>query len=376
MIRFWALIATLSTLACPGKLLTKIPIEHLHDARDLAATGRDLAVVGDDAYVIVEGPPIETAPARLLRVDGERVTPILDIPQKRSGICWGERVFTGNSWWYGRCDHGAVEFATSASPALTPVTGTADGIGWMPLDGDEPAGVLVSLADATERVIRAELTTPGGAQLLGEFERIGHIAYLPSAWQAHRLADGAIAIVALEEEDVRGANRIMLRIFRDGALVSESKLPFPRNHWVSVASAHGEHGIAVVAAQPSGGGLTTMVVDPESPLTAKPHDIAHSDAAILSHYASIAAVGERFAITWLNLVDHTVRLAEFDAETALPAVVAAEESRPEQFGPILVREENGVSLFWSRQRRTLPEQPTGYLLAVELWRLLSSSSDV
>ncbi|HUR81111.1 MAG TPA: hypothetical protein VM733_10110 [Thermoanaerobaculia bacterium] len=366
MIRFWALLATLSAVACPGRLLTKIPIEHLHDARELPASGRDLAVTGDNAYVIVAGPPTETASARLLRVDGEQVTPILDIPEKRSGICWGERVSGGATWWYGRCNHGVVEFATSASPSLKAVSGTADGIGWMPLEGDEPAGVLVSLADASERVIRAELATPGGAEVLGEFERIGHIAYLPSVWQAHRLEDGAIAIVALEEEDIRGSNRIMLRVFRDGALAAETQLPFARNHWVSVSSALSKRGLAVVAAQPSGGGLTAMVVDVNAPLSAKPHDIKSSDAAILAHYSAVAPVGERFAVTWQNSVDHSVRFAEFDAATALPALIAGEGTQ--QTVPMLRSEEEGVSLFWSQKRRTLPEQPTGYLLAAELWR--------
>jgi hypothetical protein len=361
-------------------LITTFPIEHLHDARALRASGvvRDLASLGGDDFIIASGPPDEWDGRELMRVHGEQVTPLLALPPTRPGVCRGSRLVTAaeGRWWFFRCNDEKVEFVTSSAPSrVSEVSVPERTFGVAPLAGDQPAVVVVAPASPPEQLMKAELVTASGRRPLGEFERSGHIAYFPTTWQAHRIDEKTIAVVSLEQGD-RDANDIVLRVFREEGEMTESRLPFLRNRYVAVASAYGEHGMAVVASTPTGGGLVSMVFDPNTnePRTAKPIDIKGSDAQRLAHSGSqIVPLGERFAVAWINMNDRGVRMSEFDRTMALPAARVADDTDEQGEGPMLRQEEEGVSVFWSHgapMQRTLPAEAAGYLFATELWKRL------
>lgn len=372
MHRFWVLIGTLFTLTCPGKLLIRVPIQQLHDARPLASGGEVRDLVAAERVVMLAGPLEDHEQRTLLRLDGERMVPLAVLPPKQARTCAGQRLVRGEKgrWWFGRCDGDEVQFVRSDAPSrVLTASGAGGAIAWTALEGDEPAGVLLSEGQI-EGLIRAELVTPSGADVLGDFRRYGSLGYGPPTWQAHRLADGSIAIVSLEDDGAA----VLLRTFRDGGM-NEARLAFERQRYLAVASASGEHGIAVVVSRPSGGGLFAMVVDPADPESAKPLEIDGSDAPLLARYGSqVVPLGKRFAVTWTNANDRGVRLSEFDREVALPAVHAGGEADIRLLLPILQPAEEGVSLFWSQgavMQRTLPTEAVGYLLAAELWEVLS-----
>ena len=377
MLKLWVLLGTLASVACPGRYVTRIAIEDLHPARSHppAAAARDLAPIGAETFVAATGPPDEWQGRQLVGIDGERVTPLAAIPPARSGLCRGARLVAGSEgrWWYSQCDGDRIQFVTSAAPLrVHSVAASAEGIGWDPIEGDEPAGVLLSYASPTERLVKAELITPSGSRTIGEFERNGHLGYAPVTWQAHRLKEDAVALVALEEDDLRDF-AVIVRVFRDGEL-QERRVPFAPNRYIGVMSAARENTIAVVASKPAGAGLAAIVFDADAPQNAKAVDIDGSDAQSLFRYGSqIVPLGERFVVTWENANDHTVRIAEFGSDFALPAVVAGEEADPAGLSPLLYPTEEGVRLFWSHGaliERELPAEASGYLLAAELWKFL------
>ena len=358
-------------------LLTTFPIEHLHDPRALPATSdvRDLAATGADDFVVATGPVDETAGRALLRMTAAGVTPLVDLGATRSANCRGSRLVAGKEgrWWYARCNDEEVEFVTSSAPSrVVTVPAGQRAAGLAPVEGDEPAAVVVSFATPTELLMRVELVTPSGAQTIGEFERTGHLMFGPWTLQAHRLKDDAIALVTLEE-DGSSDYRVMLRVFRDGE-ATEYRLPFEPNRYLTVLSAAAEHGMGVVAVQPTGGGLVAMAFDPDDPLSATPFEIKGSDAPNVARTgAAVVPLGKRFVVTWANARDNSVRLSEFDRTMALPAARVADENDVRAHGPLLQREEEGVSVFWSKgttMQRRLPAEAAGYLWAAELWQIL------
>jgi hypothetical protein len=366
-------------LLLAATLVTTFPIEHLHDPRALPPAGsvREVAAIGADDFVLATGPDDAGDGRALMRVTGERMTPLVALGPARSGVCRGSGIGAGEEgrWWYTRCNDQEVEFVTSAAPSrVISVPVTVEAVGLAPIRGEEPAAVVVSHDAASELRMRVELVTPSGAQMIGEFQRSGHLGYGPWTIQAHRLKEDAIALVTLEE-DGHSDYRIMLRVFRDGE-PTEWRLPFEPNRYVAVLSAASEHGIGVVAVLPTGGGLVAMAFDPNEPQHAKPFEIKRSDAQIFADEGSpVVPLGERFLVTWANANDRSVRLSEFDRTMALPAVHVAAGADVRTHAPLLQREEEGVSVFWSQgttMQRTLPMEAAGYLWAVELWRRLSS----
>jgi hypothetical protein len=362
-------------------LVTTFPIEHLHDPRALpaAAAVREIAATGADDFVLVTGPNDEGDGRALMRMADEQVTPLVDLGATRSGNCRGSRLVAGKEgrWWYARCNDEQVEFVTSSAPSrVVTVPAGLRAAGLAPVEGDEPAAVVVSFATPAELLMRVELITPSGAQTIGEYERTGHLMFGPWTLQAHRLKDDAIALVTLEE-DGSSDYRVMLRVFRDGE-ATEYRLPFEPDRYVAVLSAAGEHGMGVVAAEPRGGGLVAMAFDPNDPLSAKPFAIKRSDAQnVASQGAAVVPLGKRFAVTWANANDRSVRLSEFDRTMALPAVRVADENDVRSHAPLLQAHEEGVSVFWSQgttRQRVLPTEAAGYLFAVELWRRLGSGA--
>lgn len=358
-------------------LVTTFPIEHLHDARALpaAASVRDVIAIGADDFVLATGPDDEWEGRTLMRVTGERVTPLVTLGPTRSGVCRGSGLVAGEEgrWWYTRCNDQEVEFVPSGAPSqVVRVPVAEQTVGLAPIRGNDPAVVVVSHIPSSESRMRVELVTPSGAQMIGELQRSGHLGYGPWTIQAHRLQDDAIALVTLEE-DGRSDYRVMLRVFRDGE-ATESRLPFEPNRYVAVFSAASEHGLGVVAVLPTGGGLVAMAFDPNEPQNAKPFEIKKSDAQVLAQEgAAIVPLGERFVVTWANANDHSVRLSEFDRTMALPAVRVAAEADVRMHAPLLQREKEGVSVFWSlgtTMQRTLPMEAAGYLFAAELWQIL------
>ncbi|HEX6086003.1 MAG TPA: hypothetical protein VF266_15830 [Thermoanaerobaculia bacterium] len=368
-------------LLLAATLVTTFPIEHLHDPRPLpaAASVRDVIATGADDFILATGPDDELDGRTLMRVSGQRVTPLVALAPARSGICRGSGLVAGEEgrWWYARCNHEEVEFVPSGAPSqVVRVPVGEQSVGLAPIRGSDPAVVVVSHVPSSELMMRAELVTPSGAQMIGDFRRSGHLGFGPWTMQAHRLKDDAIALVTLEE-DGHSDYRVMLRVFRDGE-ATESRLPFETNRYVAVLSAASEHGLGVVAVLPSGGGLVAMAFDPNEPQNAKPFEIDGSDAQMVARAgAAIVPLGERFAVTWANANDRSVRLSEFDRTMALPAVHVAAEADVRMHAPLLQAHEEGMSVFWSlgtTRQRVLPTEAAGYLLAVELWRRLGSGA--
>jgi hypothetical protein len=364
------------TLLLAATLATTFPIEHLHEPHTVASVSgvRDIAKIGPGVFVMIAGPHDEAEGGQLTGVAEQRAVPLVALPPKRSRICHGERVITGRdgSWWFARCNDDAIEFVLSDDPSkLRSVRTSAEAIGFAAVVGGDAAAVVLTHRPV-EHLIRAEVVTPKGTEPLGEFRRSGNLGYASITVQAHRLADGGIALVTLEEEG-REDYAAILRVFRRESM-SEHRLPFPRRRHVMVMSGASEHGLGVVLSHPTGGGLSAMVVDPNDPLSAKPHEIDHSDAPYVARRGSqVVPLGQRFAVAWSNANDHSVRMSEFWSEMALPAVRVADTNDVRAFAPMLHAETEGLSVFWAQgavMQRTLPPNAAGYLVAIELWQRL------
>lgn len=346
-----------------------MPVAHGTDVRDAV-------MVGDRQFVIVAGRPELWKPRTLVRVDLAGKEYSLPLPARDTAGCEGEGLHAdGEAWRYSGCSGNGVQFAGSSGSATHVEEGSqVRAREWMPFD-DAEGGVLLSRT-ADGRTVVAKVVTSGGIErTLGSFDR-GSDVYGTEPGEAVRLGEDTIALITIESWNADPAqSSLMLRVFQKDEMAT-ARIAFAESGWLSIDAVAGTGGeLAVVAAPQDRSGIVTMVVDPSQPERAVTHRI--SGTATIMHHPGVqlVATGSRFAATWIDAEDHTVRLAEFEARRSLPAVTVAEAAGRDFPLLSLVHapgdEPADLAIFWTDDdgnvmMRRLPEPVTGSLLASEL----------
>jgi hypothetical protein len=382
-VRLLLLLTGLSQfVSCATGLLT-VPLEDSWPVQAIpAAAGVRLVAPAGDSAILVSGPPDAWEARIVARVHGADAEELLALPEEQSQCGYdAERLVSRDdgSWWYSRCAGGVDRFfirvVTSDAPsraASWPVSidpGAARG--WLPMDGPRPEGLLLS--NTTEGTVRADVVTAVGAEAVGTFTRNDARVITQQTWQAHRLDAARFAIVSVEFDDRTETSMILLRVFDAGEL-HETRLPFaPRRRYLSVASAADARGrLAVVAA--TAREAAAMLVDPAHADAGRARVVPGGDEISTSASAGVrmAVVGDRIVATWLRPGDHTVRLAELGEGFAYAPVTIGSAAEDSLLALTLSGE--NLDLFWASQsgvaRRRLPDHPTGFVIASELWMTL------
>ena len=229
----------------------------------------DVATIGADDFISVEEKPENADVHFVKRIRGGYEETLVETPLTRWSM--GERVFSkrAGEWWYSRHSRlqkrSRILFVTGKGAAITEKTvepSREKPLIWLPLDGDDPAGVLISLGASP--TFHADVVTPSGMTALGEFE--GHLpGSLPTPWHwsAKRLADGRITLVS-SEKPFGGSWSLMLRVFGAGDPV-ESVLPCGYAIANSLAVAVASGGSLVIAGLSLQHEVVAMSVDVDAP---------------------------------------------------------------------------------------------------------------
>ena len=124
-----------------------------------------------------------------------------------------------------------------------------------------------------------------------------------------------------------------------------------------------------------------MTVDPDQPQLGRPRMFSgSSDATLPFPGIRVISTGDRFMAAWVRRSDRAMRLCEFDRRFAFPAISAGDDV--DCYSTLLAvrKAPEGIDFFWVSANkgvmwRRLPERPTGYLLAAEVWKLLREYLD-
>lgn len=353
-----------------------VPVARLDEARHAG-------MVGENQFILVSGKPDSWQPRTLVRIDGDASEQSLLLPT-RNTPCLGEAlILRGPRWWYSRCSGNGVQFVSSEAPGSPSFVAGDSALHpreWLPFEQDAPGGVLLSVEPDGRTVIASRVTPSGVQETLGRFDR-GSTLWGSDRGQAVRLGTDSVALITIETSSSDPVHSsIVLRVIRNGDIAT-SRLAFHESGWASVAAAAGpnEH-FAIVAAPFDESGVVALVVDPTQPDRATVRHLVRSAAAVPYPGLRLMANGNRFIATWIELREKTVRIAEFDAHIALPAVTVASDVGG--FVPLLSlghspgEQPRDVAVFWTGKGgnvmlRRLPEPPTGFVIASDLLRLFS-----
>ncbi|HEX9460909.1 MAG TPA: hypothetical protein VGA84_17290 [Thermoanaerobaculia bacterium] len=226
---------------------------------------RDAIEAGDGDLIVLSDNIEHAGERKITRVRGAAEELLATIPAGR--YTPGEALFrTGqDQWWFSA----ASGDASKSNVAF--VTGGADGVKridvdlhrlpllWLPLRGETPAGVMLSLGSDRSTFMIDEVS-PSGIHVLGTYP--GHLpgnAPSPRQWSAERMPDGRIAMLSIEES-VGSPSRLMLRVFDGHGGLTESPLPGDAQFRDALATAIDRNGrVVAVALSPAKQVVTTLI---------------------------------------------------------------------------------------------------------------------
>jgi len=381
------LLPALADFSSYARDLASLPVEHLHDATVLTSSDfdlRDAAPLGGQRYVMVAG-GVQAWEERSVTAAaaGADQSGRATLPAEEGGPCATSEhlVASEDCWWYSRCGHTPTETrvelitSTSSHPVMVTVpVPPRRALGWSPMQGCEPAGVLLT---GYGSAVTAYLVTTGSAQELASFNMFGPV--FPGYWTAVRLADRRIAVVAIEQDDRHVDSRIMFRILGADGEVTETSLAFdPRQQYANVAAAVGTNGQVAVIAVTADSSVSGMTFSPDNPAAGRPRTLSTGEGAALPFPGAVVEpLEDRFAVSWIGVSDRAVWLSELAPAFALPPVRVGDES--DRAHPLLFlhRRDDGLDVMWVGARgltvRSLPAQPTGYLVAADFWPRVRAS---
>jgi hypothetical protein len=249
---------------------------------------------------------------------------------------------------------------------------------WLPIEGEKPRGVQVSVVRQQPSLILDEVT-PSGVKRIGAFAwwQTGLTETLPvSRWSAEALTGDRVAVVALDGPV--DAVTLRMRIVGGGAAV-EADLPCTTPMVRLLATAvDGADRLAVVGLSKKGE-VVAMLVDADRPAAARCRIIsspAEAAAAPTLGTPSVIWTGDTFVAAWIR-DDGTVRAAELGNLTAAPLVVdiggGADVERP--LRQLVHRDADFLTFIWKDRTygfvtRRVPKNLGGYAFAVDLLELL------
>ncbi|HET7435994.1 MAG TPA: hypothetical protein VFN10_14895 [Thermoanaerobaculia bacterium] len=367
--------ALLAPILAVLQLIVSVPIDTLYGVRRTGALreSRFLLRAGDEV-VVVSGAPEPHHPRALIRLGEGDPEPVAALSESWSWCGFSEGLLPrgDNGWWYSRCEGGIHEFAIrmitpDGGSSLVPVDVSPETVrGWLPIAGGDQEGVLLSLADENDSDrLRVQHVTAAGVKDLGILTRNDRGAVIsPQRWQALRLDEHRIAVVSLEYDLRSQTSFVMQRIF-GGEEIEETVLVAARNRTLqSLATARDGGGKIVVVVLDSRG-VDAFIDGHVKTLT---ENLSDTNAGLGE--MRLLPVHDRLIAAWVQPVDHTLRIVEFNAAFAHPPAVVAENVGTEAAIALAVRD-GEVEVLWADAgqlaRRRLPEQPTGYLAAADLF---------
>jgi hypothetical protein len=301
-----------------------------------------------------------------------------------------EAIVAGHEgrWWFSRLAvvSGAPHVDVIASrgaevtrqrvplPHATPIL-------WLPLRGDEPAGIVLSRVD--DRTLYVAEVTSSGVVSRGSFDWPSSQAVLiPSRrlWSAERLPDGRIAVVSIETVPNSEQRILMLRIV-GGETIVETALERAEPVHDLMAIAIDAKGRLAIVGLTQKGEVAAAIVDVVHPETTRCRVIsAVGEIAARRGMTSVIAGERGFIAGWIR-DDGTVRATEIRELRSTPAVVnvgdGADIERPL---PRLMQIEDEQIVFVWRDRtgevlaRRVPQALNGYAFLVDLLHRLCSLS--
>ena len=248
---------------------------------------------------------------------------------------------------------------------------------WLPLRGDSPRGLEISVADEQPALLIDEVT-PAGVKPLGAFpwwETGFQRTLLSSRWSAEALGDGRIAIVAVDGPPE--GMTLRLRIVGGEKDPVESPIPCSVAIDYPLATAASPSGMLAVVGVSKEGRVVAMVVDVDQPqstrcrVISEPGEIAATPPL---GTPSVVWAGDGFVAAWIR-DDGTVRAGELGSLRVSPLIIdVGEEADVDHPLRQLIHADGETVTFVWRERaagfviRRMPRCLTGYAFASELWR--------
>ena len=342
---------------------------------------REVVVTGDDELIVLSEMVGGGRTVRLTRIRQgaeEQLAMLTDTHPVN-----GDAVIRvgPDRWWYSR----AYVIEPGKSARVYFVSGVTQShvdlarrrpILWMPLRGEPPSGVLISIGD-DRTSLAADEVSESEVKPIGSFPTIFPGAgMLPYVTTAERLPDGRIALVSIEEP-MNGAPRFTLRLFDHGN-VTETALPCAgrMNRWLSTAVDAGGT-IGIVGASPSGEVLATLV-DPDHAERSSCRVLSAPGETVSDTNPGspvIVPAGREWFAGWMRSDGH-VRLCQFrNLETAPFVVDAGEGAATNALAGELVqvRDEETLTAAWRTDRgmtmRRMPRTLAGFALLMDIERM-------
>ncbi len=245
---------------------------------------------------------------------------------------------------------------------------------WLPIRGDEPRGVEVSVENE-QPSLRIDEVTPSGTKLIAAFpwwEAGFQHTVLSSRWSAEALGEGRFAVVAVDGPP--GGMTLRLRVVGDRAEPVESPIPCSVAIDYPLATAVDGSGRLAVVGRAKDGSVVGVTVDAARPESARCSVIsAPGEVAAMPPFGTPAVVwsGEAFVSAWIR-EDGTVRVSELGKPGVVDAGRGADVHQP--LHQLLYTDGDYVTLVWKERggafvERPLPRNVAGYAFATEVSRL-------
>ena len=246
---------------------------------------------------------------------------------------------------------------------------------WLPLRGQSPSGVLLSLGD-DDRSIVADEVSESGVKPIGSFPTIfPGSGMLPYVTAAERLPDSRIVLLS-SEEPVGGPLKFTLRLFADGGVI-ETTLPCAGGVDHSLTTAVDADGTIAAVGLSVAGDVVAMLIDPDHAERSACRVISASgeSAAKTDRGSPTVAAGDREWFAGWTRSDGRVRLCKFASLDAPPVVVDAGEGVTSgAAGTVVnVHHDETLTVAWRTDRgiatRRMPQALAGFALLADLDRL-------
>lgn len=254
---------------------------------------------------------------------------------------------------------------------------------WLPVRGDEPRGVMISIPDEPSALHVSEIT-PSGAKRIALFpwpeSPASRRSLMDSRWSAEGISGNRIAVVSTDGPE--GVLGLKLRIVGGGMEPIESDLPCPViiDHPLDTA-VDGSGRLAIVGLSREQT-VVAMIVDPDQPHSARCRVISGpEEVAARPPFGtpSVVWTGERFVAGWIR-DDGTVRAAELGELGAHPLIinVGADAAVDHPLRELVHADGEYVRFIWRERsggfvERSLPKRLSAHALATDLWHLLCAA---
>lgn len=379
-----------AALAGCGNNLCSLPFEDEFAPRELSiaiSNVEEIVPLAQNEFVVTAR--VHPTATMVTRVGGSEQESIAAAPALSPYDLSRSLFRTARGWWFSRQGKQGVLsrvffIVNDGTRRQSQVNlGRQDRAVWMPIEGEEPRGVYVSIAEE-QRALRATEVRPTGMRLLATFpwqEQPGPKRSLwNSRWSAEALRDGRIAIVSTEPIDEESP--LTLRVVGAGEPV-ETKIScaVAIDHPIDSA-VDASNNLAIVGLSKTRE-VVAMIIDVDRPQSARCSIIsASSELAARQPFGtpSVAWTGDAFVVGWIGENERVLgcELGDLGRPPLIVEVgTGAELDRP--LRRLIHQDADSVTFIWSARgghfmQRRMPKNVSGYALAVELRRRLCGDS--